>query len=51
MNVNHVRLVSRTARGDYVFVLSGGTTVTSSERFRPKVRERIEQFGGGGARD
>jgi two-component system LytT family response regulator len=51
MNVNHVRRVSRTARGDYVFVLSGGRTVTSSERFRPKVRERIEQFVVGGARD
>jgi two-component system, LytTR family, response regulator len=51
MNVNHVRRVSRTARGDYVFVLNGGTTVTSSERFRPKVRERIEQFVLGGLRD
>ena len=51
MNVNHVCRVSRTARGDYVFVLSGGTSVTSSERFRPKVRERIEQFVVGGARD
>lgn len=50
VNVNHVRRMSRTARGDYVFVLSGGTTVTSSERFRPKVRERIEQFVVGGAR-
>jgi two-component system LytT family response regulator len=44
VNINHVRQVSRTARGDYVFVLSGGTTVTSSERFRHKVRERIGQF-------
>jgi hypothetical protein len=43
--------VSRAARGGYVFVLGGGTTVTSAERFRPKVRERIEQFVGGGARD
>ncbi len=51
VNVNHVRLVSRSARGDYVFVLSGGTTVTSSERFRPKVRERIGRFVVGGARD
>jgi hypothetical protein len=51
MNVNHVRLMSRTARGDYVFVLSGGITVTSSERIRPKVRERIAQCVGGGASD
>ena len=51
VNVNHVRRVSRTARGDYVFVLSGGTTVMSSERYRPKVCERIEQFVGGGGRD
>lgn len=51
VNLNHVRQVSRTARGDYVFVLSGGTTVTSSERFRHKVRERIGQFAVGGARD
>ncbi len=51
VNVNHVRRVSRTARGDYAFVLSGGTTVTSSERFRPKVRERIEQFVVGATKD
>jgi len=51
VNLNHVRQVSRTARGDYVFVLSGGTTVASSERFRHKVRERIGQFAVGGARD
>ncbi|MDE2451624.1 MAG: response regulator [Gammaproteobacteria bacterium] len=51
VNINHVRQVSRTARGDYAFVLSGGTTVTSSERFRHKVRERIEQFVVGGPKD
>jgi len=51
VNLNHVRQVSRTARGDYVFVTSGGTTVTCSERFRHKVRERIEQFAIGGAQD
>jgi two-component system, LytTR family, response regulator len=51
VNINHVRRVSRSARGDYVFLLSGGTTVTSSERYRPKVRERIEQFVVGGSRD
>src|SRR6202030_2367494 len=51
VNVNHVRQVSRTPRGDYVFVLSGGTTVTSSERFRHKVREHIGQFVVGGSKD
>jgi two-component system LytT family response regulator len=51
VNVNHVRQVSRTPRGDYVFVLSGGATVTSSERFRPRVRERIEQFAVGSIKD
>jgi two-component system LytT family response regulator len=51
VNLNHVRQVSRTPRGDYVFVLTGGTTVTSSERFRHKVRERIGQFVVGGPRD
>ena len=51
VNMNHVRQVSRTPRGDYVFVLTGGTTVTSSERFRHKVRERIGQFVVGGPRD
>jgi DNA-binding LytR/AlgR family response regulator len=49
--MNHVRQVSRTARGDYAFVLSGGTTVTSSERFRHRVRERIGQFVVGGPKD
>ena len=52
LNLNHVRQVSRTPRGDYVLVLSGGTTVTSSERFRHRVRERIGQFSvGGGSKD
>jgi two-component system LytT family response regulator len=51
VNLNHVRQVSRTPRGDYVFVLSGGTTVASSERFRHRVRERIGQFAIGGPKD
>ena len=51
VNLNHVRQVSRTPRGDYVFVLTGGSTVTSSERFRHKVRERIGQFIVGGPKD
>jgi two-component system, LytTR family, response regulator len=51
VNVNHVRQVSRTPRGDYVFVLSGGTTVTTSDRFRHKVRVGIERFVLGGSKD
>jgi two-component system, LytTR family, response regulator len=47
INLNHVRRVSRSARGDYVFVLSGGATVSSSERFRHRVRLGIEQFSVG----
>jgi two-component system, LytTR family, response regulator len=41
VNVNHVREVSRTPRGDFIFVLSGGTTVTSSEGYRETVREYL----------
>ena len=41
VNMNHVREISRTPRGDFILVLSGGTTVTSSEGFRDKVREQL----------
>jgi two-component system LytT family response regulator len=41
VNVNHIREVSRTPRGDFIFVLAGGATVTSSEGFREAVREYI----------
>ncbi|HTX24430.1 MAG TPA: LytTR family DNA-binding domain-containing protein [Steroidobacteraceae bacterium] len=41
VNVNHVREVSRTPRGDFIFVLAGGTTVTSSEGYREAVREYL----------
>ena len=41
LNVNHVREVSRTPRGDFIFVLSGGTTVTSSEGQREAVRDYL----------
>jgi two-component system, LytTR family, response regulator len=51
VNVNHVREVSRTPRGDYIFVLAGGTTVTSSEGHREMVREYLSRLrvgtGGG----
>ncbi len=38
VNMNHVREVNRTLRGDFVLVLSGGTTVSSSQGYRDKVR-------------
>jgi len=39
VNMSHVREVSRTPRGDFILVLAGGTTVTSSEGYRDAVRE------------
>lgn len=42
VNLNHVREVSKTPRGDYILVLSGGTTVSSSEGYRKTVRSRLE---------
>jgi two-component system LytT family response regulator len=42
VNINHVREVSRTLRGDFVLVLSGGTTVSSSEGYRDRVRTHLE---------
>jgi len=44
VNVNHVREVSRTPRGDFILVLAGGTTVTSSEGFREAVRDYFGRF-------
>lgn len=44
LNINHVKQVTRTARGDFIFVLAGGATVSSSERYRQKVRAHIERF-------
>jgi two-component system LytT family response regulator len=44
VNINHVREVSRTARGDVVFVLRGGTTVSSSEGFRDSVRVYLQRL-------
>jgi two-component system, LytTR family, response regulator len=44
VNVNHVREVSRTPRGDFIFVLAGGTTVTSSEGYRDPVREYLSRL-------
>jgi two-component system LytT family response regulator len=48
VNIIHVQEVSRTPRGDFILVLRGGTTVTSSEGFRDKVRAHLEQMKLGG---
>ena len=44
VNVNHVREIGRTPRGDFIFVLSGGATVTSSEGFRDAVRQSLARY-------
>ncbi len=41
VNVDHIRHVNRTLRGDFIFVMAGGATVTSSEGFRARVREYL----------
>ena len=41
VNMNYVREVNRTLRGDYILVLAGGITVTSSEGFRGRVRDHM----------
>ncbi len=48
VNVNHIREVSRTPRGDFIFVLAGGVTVTSSEGYREAVREYLGRLKVGG---
>jgi len=44
VNMNHVREISRTPRGDFILVLAGGSTVTSSEGFRDSVRQYLERL-------
>jgi two-component system LytT family response regulator len=44
VNMKHVREVSRTPRGDFILVMAGGTTVTSSEGFRDPVRQYLERL-------
>lgn len=44
VNMNHVREISRTPRGDFILVLAGGATVTSSEGFRDAVRQHLERL-------
>jgi two-component system LytT family response regulator len=41
VNMRHVREVNRTPRGDFILVLAGGRTVTSSEGFREPVRSYL----------
>lgn len=41
VNVNYVSEVNRTLRGDFILVLAGGATVTSSEGSRAKVKEYL----------
>jgi two-component system LytT family response regulator len=41
VNINHLTEVNRTLRGDFILVLAGGATVTSSEGFRAKVKEYL----------
>jgi two-component system LytT family response regulator len=42
VNMQHVKEISRTPRGDFILVTTGGTTVTSSEGFRDPVRQYLE---------
>ena len=44
VNFNHVRRISRTRRGDYILVLTGGATVTSAEGYREAVRLHLERY-------
>lgn len=41
VNTRHVREITRTPRGDFILVLVGGRTVTSSEGFRDPVRQYL----------
>jgi two-component system, LytTR family, response regulator len=41
VNVNYLKEVNRTLRGDFILSLAGGATVTSSEGFRGKVKEYL----------
>jgi two-component system LytT family response regulator len=44
VNMNHVKEISRTPRGDAILILAGGATVTSSEGFRDSVREHLDRM-------
>jgi two-component system, LytTR family, response regulator len=44
VNMQFVQEVSRTLRGDFILVLADGTTVTSSEGFRERVRQFLDRL-------
>lgn len=44
VNVRHLAQISRTPRGDFIFVTRSGVTVTSSEGQREAVRAYLEKF-------
>jgi two-component system LytT family response regulator len=44
VNMNYVKEVNRTLRGDFILVLAGGMTVTSSEGFRARVKEYLSSL-------
>ena len=48
VNIKHLREVSRTPRGDFILVLNGGRTVTSSEGYRDAVRDYLSRLKVGG---
>jgi two-component system LytT family response regulator len=48
VNTHLIQEISRTPRGDFILVLRGGTTVSSSEGFRDKVRAHLEPMKLGG---
>ncbi|HTV96990.1 MAG TPA: LytTR family DNA-binding domain-containing protein [Steroidobacteraceae bacterium] len=41
VNMNYLKEVNRTLRGDFILVLAGGATVTSSEGYRAKVKDYL----------
>lgn len=41
VSTRHIREISRTPRGDFILVLAGGRTVTSSEGYRDSVRDYL----------
>jgi two-component system, LytTR family, response regulator len=44
VNVNFIREVNRTLRGDFILVLAGGATMTSSEGFRARVKDYLSSL-------
>jgi two-component system LytT family response regulator len=44
VNLTHVRELGRTPRGDVIVVLTGGVTVTASERYRHAIRQQLSRM-------